>query len=249
MTSPLVSVILPHYRQQWALPLALRSIADQTFRDFELIVVDDGSPLSDPPMPPLPPTGCLLVRHPENRGTAAAINTGFGLARGKYATWVSADNLMAGTWLETLLHVLEDEAGAAYGGFYWCAVTRAGIEAGEVTTPTRSRYLFVPHESARQIGQEACYYGPAFLIRRSIWQAAGDHEGRISHDLGHWLRVEEACWDAGLRVVGVDRPLCWYMAHEARATVTRAAEYDAPAILAAAKVRRLAKYSGMLSPA
>lgn len=264
MSQPTVSVIMPTYNQAWFLRHALYSIAAQTYRDFELIIVDDGSTDETPEVLASVRSDSsgrynaeAMVRQ-DNRGTAAAINAGEGVSRGRYLTWVSSDNLMHPLFLERLVAELDAGAGCAYGGFFWwpvtpseaCSIARVATgywsrEGEHSPGPAamglpfewvcRSRALHQPYDPARQIAQEACYLGPAHLVRREVW---AEHRGKISHDLDAFLRIEEACWERGLPIVGVDEPLCVYFAHSERATVTRRAEYDAPHWLAEARKRR-----------
>ena len=90
---PTVTVVLPTYNRPEYLGRAIRSVLAQTFRDFELIVVDDGSRTD---------TGAVLAafddprirftRHARNRGNAAARNTGIGEARGRYLAFLDDDD-------------------------------------------------------------------------------------------------------------------------------------------------------------
>lgn len=253
MTTPRVSVIMPTFNQGWFIRYALDSLARQTYRDFELVVVNDGS--TDDTRAVLSawvksqldgfhdslPRPEITVIHQANRGTASAINAGIAEARGAMLSWISSDNLCAPTWLERLVAAIDAGAGCAYGGFGYVRVgsrdEQIGIanEIAGATLWVGIPYLYEPYHPAKQIAQEACYLGPAHLIRREVW---AEHRGRISHDLDHFLRVEENCWRAGLPIIGVDECLCLYFAHNERASVTRKHEYSAPAILAEARKRR-----------
>ena len=177
-----------------------------------------------------------------------AINAGAELARGAYLTWVSGDNIMDRGWLAALVAEIDRGAGAAYGAFTFVEATRAQVEPvvrdarlsldavrAHWTTGFRCRKVFEPHEPGKQLRREACYYGPAFLMRREAWTR---HEGGASHDLGHWLRAEEECARRGWPIVGVDRSLCLYLAHDERCVQRRPELYDSPAQLAAARARR-----------
>src|SRR5262249_10919089 len=104
--APRVSVVLPVYNHLRFLPEAIRSVLAQTYRDFELVIVTDGSPdgtkeyldaLTDPR---------IVVVHQENRRLPGALNTGFAHARGELLTWVSADNHCAPLFLEALVGAL-----------------------------------------------------------------------------------------------------------------------------------------------
>ena len=88
--SPLVSVIIPCYRQAHFLADALRSAVAQTHRPLEIIVVDDGSPDDVAAVTAQFPT-VRLVRQP-NRGLAAARNAGLRASSGDYVAFLDDDD-------------------------------------------------------------------------------------------------------------------------------------------------------------
>jgi len=95
---PAVSVILPTYNRVRFLPQALASIRAQTFADWELILVDDGS--TDDTAAVIGPLTAGLAQpvryvRQENQGAYGARNTGLGLARGRYVAFFDSDD----TWL------------------------------------------------------------------------------------------------------------------------------------------------------
>jgi len=82
--APKVSVVIPTYNRAHLVGRAIRSVLNQTYQDFEIIVVDDGSTdntkevvksFNDPRI--------RYIRHEKNRGGSAARNTGIRAARGK----------------------------------------------------------------------------------------------------------------------------------------------------------------------
>lgn len=94
---PKVSIIVPVYRAEQYLKRSVSSILNQTFTNFELILVDDGSPDSCPQM-------CddlakidsrIVVVHKENGGASSARNVGLSVARGDYIGFVDSDD-----WIE-----------------------------------------------------------------------------------------------------------------------------------------------------
>jgi glycosyltransferase involved in cell wall biosynthesis len=104
MSAPAISVIIPTYNYARYLPAALNSVSEQSFADWECIVVDDGSTddtkvvVSD-----------FISKHPgqrfryvyiPNSGTSVAKNTGIDLALGKYIQFLDADDLLSAAKLE-----------------------------------------------------------------------------------------------------------------------------------------------------
>jgi len=152
-----VSVVMPTYNQAAFLPEALASVLGQSHRNLQVIVVDDGSTdetahllkaICDPRVE--------VVRHRGNRGLPAALNTGFGRIRGRFATWTSSDNLMRPHCIAELLRSLrqDPQAGLAHGNYRYFG-TQEGIGDTSEVTPKSMYYL------GRAIG-------PAFLLRTAL---------------------------------------------------------------------------------
>jgi hypothetical protein len=86
-----VSVTIPTYNRAGMLPEALDSVLAQTYRDFELIVIDDGSTDETPTVMARYGTRVRYVRQP-NGGLGAARNAGLRLATGKYVAFLDSDD-------------------------------------------------------------------------------------------------------------------------------------------------------------
>lgn len=96
---PLASVIIPTYNRCWILGEAIESVLSQTFRDYELIVVDDGS--TDGTQNLLKRFDNLTVLSQENKGVSAARNRGIAQASGKFLAFLDSDDV----WLPEKLAV------------------------------------------------------------------------------------------------------------------------------------------------
>jgi glycosyltransferase involved in cell wall biosynthesis len=95
MNPPLVSVIIPTYRREAYIEETLASVFAQTFRDFEVIVVNDGSPdATADRLRPLVDSGRIQYYEQKNAGQAAARNTGLQYARGKFISFLDDDDLL-----------------------------------------------------------------------------------------------------------------------------------------------------------
>lgn len=108
---PTISVIVPIYKVESYLRQCVDSILGQTFRDFELILVDDGSPDGCPAI-------CddyarqderIVVIHQKNSGLSAARNAGLDIAGGAFIFFVDSDDWIAPTTLERMLSALQAE--------------------------------------------------------------------------------------------------------------------------------------------
>ncbi|MBX7103393.1 MAG: glycosyltransferase [Gemmataceae bacterium] len=99
---PLVSVVLPIRDRRDLLPVAIASVQNQTYSNWEVLVVDDGGP-------PIKATGDSRIRYLKNRGrgVSAARNTGLDSARGQFVAYLDSDNTMAPGYLAGAVAALQ----------------------------------------------------------------------------------------------------------------------------------------------
>ena len=112
---PLISVIVPVYKVEAYLTACVESVLAQTYPNFELILVDDGSPDNCPRM-------CdefaardsrIRVIHKKNGGLSSARNAGIDAAKGSYLAFLDSDDLWTPFFLERL-HAALTEADADF---------------------------------------------------------------------------------------------------------------------------------------
>ena len=102
--SPLVSVIVPTYNNEKYLANCLNSLLVQTFQDFEIIVVDDGSTDQTTKLLKAFKTNPSIRVHTQpNSGISATRNQGLKLSRGKFISFVDSDDCVAPDFLEKLI--------------------------------------------------------------------------------------------------------------------------------------------------
>ncbi len=118
---PLISIIVPVYKVENVLNNCVQSILNQTFRDFELILVDDGSPDNSGKI-------CdeysnidnrVRVIHKENGGVSSARNIGIQVAIGKFICFVDSDDEVDVNYLKLLIDLYENNVELAICGFNW----------------------------------------------------------------------------------------------------------------------------------
>jgi len=179
---------------------AIDSLLASTFRDFEIIVVDDGSDEVET-IKVLSEINCPKTRviHQENRGLSAARNCGISLSSGEYILCLDADDMITPTLLEKSFHVLES-----------CP------ETGVVSTPPQhfgdQDYIWKPIPfSFYQLLRENLLHASC-LFRRDIWKAVGGYDENMQagcEDWEFWIRVAKAGW----KFARIDEPLFLYRKH------------------------------------
>lgn len=180
--NPLVSIVLPTYNGSRYLDQAIQSILNQTYQNWELIIVDDGSTDETPSIisryTMLDPR-VRSIRHPTNRRLPAALNTGFAHAKGKYLTWTSDDNYYRPNAIATMVVFLENhpEVDIVYAD--WTIIDENGNVIG---------YRKVGHFT--ELVHRNCI-GPCFLYRREVQEKVGNYSEQffLAEDYDFWLRA------------------------------------------------------------
>ena len=119
-----ISIIVPVYKVEKYLKRCIDSVLEQTFCDFELILVDDGSPDQCGRICETyaEKDGRIIALHRKNGGLSAARNTGldwmFANSKSSYVTFIDSDDWIHPQYLETLLGTIEkNNAGVSVAGF------------------------------------------------------------------------------------------------------------------------------------
>lgn len=107
LKSPLVSVIVPTFNRPMMLKNAIQSILNQTFQDFEVIVVNDAGEDVRSVVENLNDKRIRYVSHSWNKGLAATRNTGLRNSKGKYIAYLDDDDVFLPNHLETLVRFLD----------------------------------------------------------------------------------------------------------------------------------------------
>jgi hypothetical protein len=181
MTRPRVSIVLPTYNGGCYIDGAIESCLQQSERNWELIIVDDGSTDDTPRRIAryLGDSRIMAVRHEINRKLPAALNTGFALSRGDYLTWSSDDNYYRPHALSTMLRYLDahPETDLVYADY--TRIDQGGRPIGDIRVSPPEALL---HGNC---------VGPCFLYRRAVYEALGGYDERLFlvEDYEYWLRV------------------------------------------------------------
>ncbi|WP_186332181.1 glycosyltransferase [Bordetella genomosp. 13] len=193
----LVSVILPVYNQAYLITEAVDSVLAQTYQDFELIIVNDGS--SDGVEQVLQPylsNPRVRVYTQKNQRLPKALSNGFDLAQGEFWTWTSADNIMEPRMLEMLVERLRGDPtiGMTYADYYaiddrgellqdpaWRAHNRKNVASGEIELPRNTDMLNTVQDN---------FIGACFMYRGWIGRCFGDYDPQLGiEDYDYWMRI------------------------------------------------------------
>ncbi len=196
MNPPTVSVVMCVYNGERYLAEAIESILAQTMRDFEFVIVDDGSTDG---------TGEVLRRYASaddrvcvvtrpHEGVAAALNFGSGLARGKYIARMDADDVAFPDRLAKQVAFLERSPEVAVVGGALEVVDDQGRATHVKVNPQEDA------EIKERLLHEDCIAHPSVMLRTEVFRAAGGYRTTFAHaeDYDLWLRLAETCRFANL---------------------------------------------------
>lgn len=187
-----VSVVIPVFNGRALVGDAISSVSGQSYRDREIIVVDDGSTDGtaefvrrfEPPV--------SLVRK-TNGGVASALNAGIRAARGRWVAWLSHDDLFLPGKLERQVAALE--AHPDWAGCYtdYRTADGEGRTTGHLRTPWYPRT-----EAIRRLFVCGYIGGSTTLVRKECYEAIGyfREDLRYTQDTNMWLRLLSR-WDLG----------------------------------------------------
>jgi glycosyltransferase involved in cell wall biosynthesis len=194
LTEPSVSVVIPTYNRAHLLGRSVRSVLAQTYADFELVVVDDGSTDGTPEV--LKAFGDPRVRYvalSRNAGAGAARNVGIRVARGKFLAFQDSDDEWAASKLSKQMRAFgrgTERLGVVYSDM---EVIRADgravhfaapdVTCGRLIDPA-TRFYQVHH-----IGIQSA------VIRREYLEAAGDFDESLPafEDMEMFVRLSRLC--------------------------------------------------------
>ena len=198
--SPLVSVLMPTFNAASTLEHAIGSILAQTFTDFELLVVDDGSTDETPAVLAAQADPRIrVVRLPQNEGLVAALNRGLADARGALVARLDADDVALPERLGLQVGRFRDRPALVLSA---CAADR--VDAGGVlyhrSVPPASHAALA---TAMLVGNRVIH--PATVFHRDVALSVGGYSSDAypAEDYDLWLRMMRCGEAEGLPQIGV----------------------------------------------
>lgn len=201
-----ISVIVPVHNVEKYLPACLDSLVGQTYRNLEIILVDDGSPDSSGKICDeyAKKDSRIRVIHKENAGVAMARNTGLECATGEYVSFVDSDDWLSKNTYRILYRGLKKYQAQ-------CSVGRCvhvTDDEGKLTYEKRKK-CSIRRDDSREAMKHVLLEGSAIwnrLFKREVFDTVRFRKGRVNDDESAALYAYERC----NRVVFLDRYTYFY---------------------------------------
>lgn len=205
---PRVSVLLTCYNHLRYLPECLESVLAQTYTDFEVIALDDGS--SDGSREWLKGQPVRCVFNEKNLGTYGTLNVGLKEAQGEFIAVLNDDDLWAPEKLAKQVALLDSDPkiGLVHTGGWFI-----GEESEKLADPAPLGFVYPSTPTGDVLALEILYnhiITSSTLVRRECFESCGPFDPSFfgSGDWQMWLRLSQKY------LVGyVDEPLCFYRVH------------------------------------
>jgi glycosyltransferase involved in cell wall biosynthesis len=191
MPDPMISVVMPIYNAGAFLPTAIESIINQTYTDFELLLINDCS--TDGSLEVMQRYAAAnpalrVIQTERNLGLIGSLNVGFAAARGTYIARMDQDDIALPARFEKQVAFLEANPDVAIVGSHVQVISDSG-RFGEVWHYPTTR------EGVRKgVAEKVCFAHPAVMIRRSIFSDAAltppyRQDFKNCEDVDLWKRI------------------------------------------------------------
>jgi glycosyltransferase involved in cell wall biosynthesis len=185
---PFISIVIPTYNRLLELAELLQSLVNQTYHNFEVVIVNDAGKLVDEVVLLYPELACTIVNLPNNQHHVQARNVGVELSKGEYIMLIDDDDWIVPTHLERMIEAIKN-ADFVHSDV---EIVNYKIEAGQRIPIDRK--LFAYHNRLEDMKKFSTFVPSGCLYRRSIHEVVGFFDKEMKH---YWD------WDFYLRVAGM----------------------------------------------
>lgn len=212
LRNPLVSVLMPIYNAEKDLSCAIESVLNQTFNDFELLIIDDGS--TDGSLDVVrsfDDARIRLIRQPQNLGLVNSLNRGVSESVGKFIARMDGDDICLPERFSMQISLMQ-ELQLDLCGTHWAQIKENG---------QRFRTLYGPNkgdEIVATLANTVPYAHGSFMIRKSFIERHNlKYRSGFSEDYELWIR----CFEFGAKFGVVNAVLYLHRRHEGSITSTK----------------------------
>ncbi|MDX2048202.1 MAG: glycosyltransferase family 2 protein [Chitinophagaceae bacterium] len=222
MDSPLVSVILPAYNSERFLHKAIESILNQAYRNFELLLINDGSTDSTRQiMQSYSDERVRIIDNPGNKGLVYSFNTGIEQAKGKYIARMDADDISYPERFAAQVDWLERNSSTSIVAAYIEFIDEEDKPAG--IWPL-DRKVNTYKEIRHMLPRENCIAHPTVMGRAGIFRQFRYMPYQKTEDYDLWLRIA----NADLVIEKIPQVLLKYRVHQSSYTSSKLRKRNNP---------------------
>ena len=213
MQSPAITVILPAYNAEQFIKQAIESILTQTFSNFELIIINDGSTdNTDEVIRSFTDSRIRYIKNTENKGLIDTLNKGIDEAKSKYLARMDADDISLPTRLEKQVNYLNEHTDKDVVASTIIFINEKGEQTG--TWPL-DRKTISSNEITKALITENCLAHPSVMGKTGVFAKFHYRKGRVNiEDYDLWLRMI----NSGCKIAKIAEPLLLYRVHEQSVT-------------------------------
>jgi glycosyltransferase involved in cell wall biosynthesis len=205
---PNISVIIPFYNRLEWLEEAIKSVLIQSYNDYEIILVDDGSDKTYNFLPNISDNRIRYVRQ-ENRGPAAARNLGIELSQGKFVAFLDSDDLWLPNKLEIQLRYMQDNSEVGLSHTSYTRMSSKGDFLEKISSGKFTGYVYPKIILSCPIAT------PTVIIRKKILKNIKFNERvKIGEDVIMWVQISKQ-----YKILGIDNPLTKVRIHGDNAAI------------------------------
>ena len=187
MNNPKITVLMPVYNGEKYLAEAIESILNQTYKDFDFLIINDGSTdnsvkiiesYNDPRI--------RLVKNKKNFGIVYSLNKGIDLAKGEYIARMDVDDVSLPERLEKQVAFVNYNPNIAVIGSYFNLIDKKGYYIGKIKWPIGfENNLFYVLIGNNPVGH------PGVMYRKKVVEEIGSYHGKYApaEDFDLWLRI------------------------------------------------------------
>lgn len=203
---PKISVIIPTYNSMTYLPKTVGSVLNQTFTDFELLIIDDGSSDDTATWAAQVQDSRVKLISQSNQGAAGARNTGIKQAKGQYIAFLDADDLWSPTKLEQQVQCLDKNLNLGLVHTWIAFIQSNDTPTGRIMTTHGKGNVW-----EKMVVYNLVRCGSTAMVRRCCFEEVGyfDQTLKYAEDWDMWIRIS-----ARYPFETINEPLVLYREHE-----------------------------------
>ena len=192
----MISIIIPVYNTEKYVNKCIESLLGQTYQNFEIIIIDDGSSDSSPALCDAFAAEYPKIRviHQKNKGLSAARNRGLELAQGEYVFFLDSDDYLNENALQNLVNVQQKyQADLVIGGY--CRVYDSGKDEEVALFPFQQNEVELSEYEFWKLSMfnMSAIVAWGKLYNRKLWEGESFPEGKINEDLGILPHIIPKC--------------------------------------------------------